>query len=188
MSSFSKPETLSTDRQGHLCVPVAPSDLLVRFSALLPRYGLALDVACGGGRNTLFLARHGLIAAGIDRSRESLAEGRAAAAGLNLKAAFVQADLTRFTLPVEAFSVIICFKYRDPALYPSMRSALRAGGLVIYETYTAEHRAFGLKPQNPAHLLERNELRQAFGNWEIIFYRERWLDCGIASLVARKPL
>ncbi len=169
-------------------MPAAPSDLLVRFSALLPRNGPALDLGCGGGRNTLFLARHGLAAAGIDRSRESLAEGRAAATQLNLRALFVQADLTRFTLPVETFSVIICFKYCDPALYPSIRSALQAGGLVIYETYTVEHRAFGLKPQSPAHLLERNELRKAFGDWEIIFYREQWLDCGIASLVARKPL
>ena len=105
-----------------------------------------------------------------------------------LKASFVRGDLARFTLPANAFSVVICFKYRNHEFYPSIRAALRPGGLLIYETYTCEHASYGLKPRNPEHLLERNELLRAFGDWEIIFYREVWIGRGTASLVARKPL
>lgn len=148
---------------------------------------MALDIACGNGQNTIFLARQGLIAVGIDRSRQSLAEGREAALQLNLKASFVRADLTRFRFPDNVFSTIICFRYRDPDLYPSIRSAIKPGGLLIYETYTLEHLNFGLKPQNPAHLLEKDELLRAFGDWEIIYYRATWMKHGMASLVARKP-
>jgi tellurite methyltransferase len=160
----------------------------VRFSDFLPREGLALDLACGYGRNTLYLARQGLAATGIDRSREALESGRKAAARSKLKASFVQADLTQFALPANAFSVLICFKYRNREFYPSLRAALRPGGLLIYETYTHEHASYGLKPLNPEHLLERNELFRAFSDWEIIFYREVWMGRGTASLVARKPL
>jgi len=160
----------------------------VRFSGILPRSGLALDLACGNCQDTIFLARRGLTAIGIDRSGQALTEGTHIARTSNLKASFVQADLTGFHIPSGKFVVIICFRYRDPNLYPSIRTALKPGGLLIYETYTLEHLRFGRKPQNPAHLLERNELLRAFGDWEIVFYRETWTSRGMASIVARKPL
>jgi len=187
MSSISNPGSIFQEGQGGKCARAEPSALLVRFSAYLPPAGLALDLACGYGRNTLYLARQGLIATGIDRSRESLEAGREAAVRANLGASFVQADLTRFALPANAFSVVICFRYRDGCWYPSIRAALRPGGLLVFETYTLEHRKYGHKPLDPAHLLRRHELLQAFGDWEIIFYREVWMRRGTASLVARKP-
>ena len=164
-----------------------PSPLLVRSSGLLPSGGLAMDLACGSARNTLYLARRGLAAIGVDRSMEALRSGREAANRSHLNISLVQADLTRFALRVNALSVVICFNYRDPALYPSIRASLRPRGLLIYETYTHEHRQFGRKPLDPAHLLERNELLEVFGDWEIIYYQEVWAGRGAASLVARKP-
>lgn len=162
--------------QGGKWAPTVPGALLVRFSDFLPHSGLALDIACGNARNNLSLAREGLAA------------GREAAVRANLKASFVRADLTRFTLPVDVFSVVTCFKYRNPELYPFIRAALRPGGVLIYETYTWEQALSGLKPRNPEHLLERSELYHAFCDWEIIFYREVWMGRADASLVARKPL
>jgi tellurite methyltransferase len=188
MSSFPNAGTASLKGESGRRAPTEPSALLVRFSGFLPHGGLALDLACGYGRNTLYLARQGLAAIGVDRSMEALKAGRKAAARSNLKASFVQADLTRFVLPINAFSVMICFKYRNRNLYPSIRAALRPGGLLVYETYTSLHQNYGHKPLNPAHLLEANELLQAFGDWEIIFYREVWIGRGVASLVARKPI
>lgn len=178
---------MSPDGQAGRCVPKEPSALLVKFCGLLPRGGLALDVACGYGQNTLFLASQGLTAIGVDRSWKALAAGREAAAHSNLNASYVQADLTSFAIPKNTFSVVICFKYCDQNLYPSLRAALVPGGLLICETYTDEHAMFSFRPRNPAHLLQRNELLQAFGDWEIFFYREVWTGRGVASLVARKP-
>jgi tellurite methyltransferase len=187
MSPFPKTGTASPEGKGENYVPTKPSALLVRFSRFIPQSGLAVDVACGNGRNTLFLARRGLTAIGIDRSWKALAQAREAAAHSNLKVALVQADLTRFALPRNSFYVVICFKYRDRNMYPSIRAALRPGGLFIAESYTREHLHYGQKPRDPAHLLERNELLQAFDDWEIIYYHEVWMGRGTASLVARKP-
>jgi len=144
-------------------------------------------VACGYGQNTRFLARQGLSAVGIDRSWKALAAGSEVVTRSNLNVTYVQADLTLFSLPPSAFSAIICFKYRDPDWYPSLRAALLPGGILIYQTYTLEHLQYGLRPRDPAHLLERDELLRPFGDWEVIFYREVWVGCGMASLVARKP-
>ena len=168
--------------------PQEPNNLLATFSYLLPQQGHSLDIACGNGQDSLFLARRGLKVMAVDRSHEALMRGRNYSTHSNLRVAFVQSDLAFFSVPPEAFCVIICFKYRDPALYAVLRAALQPGGLLFYETYTYEHRRFGTRPQNPDHLLQSRELLRAFGDWRVIFYREEWLSKGMASLVARKPL
>jgi tellurite methyltransferase len=179
---------VSPQGQQTICTPTEPSNLLVRFSDLLPRQGLALDVACGWGRNSLFLARRGLRVLAVDRSREALAQGRELATQADLAVDFVQADLTVFKLPVNSVCLIVCFNYRDPALYLALRSSLRPGGLLIYETYTDEHRHYDARPRNPDHVLAKSELLREFRDWQLIFYREVWINRGVASLVAQKPL
>lgn len=176
------------DRYRRFPLPTEPSAVLVTFSACLPTKGLALDLACGGGRNSIFLAEQGLRVVGIDRSWEALQQGRELARRHPCSVSWVQADLETFPLPGNEFDVVTCFYYRDPRLYPPVGRALRPGGLLFYETFTAEQLRFNAGPRNPAHLLEPGELLTAFGDWEVIFYHERWLERGIAALVARKPL
>jgi len=188
MFPTSKTSVVPSKKRGGPCNSTHPNMLLMRFSGMLPRAGMALDLACGNGQDTVFLSSRGLTAIGIDRSGQALAAARRVALTSDLKACFVQADLASFHIPNGKFVVVVCFRYRDPNLYPSIRSALKPGGLLIYETYTREHLHFGFKPQNPDHLLERNELLRAFGDWEIVFYQETWTGRGMASLVARKPL
>ncbi len=168
-------------------VPTEPSELLVRFSALLPPGGLALDLACGAGRNSLFLAERGLRVVGVDSSERALEQGRGLARRRGLRIAWVRADLERFSLPPASLDLIVCFYYRDPALFLPMREWLRAGGLVFYETFTREQLRFDHGPRNPAHLLEPGELLSAFEDWDLIFYRETCTESGVATLVARKP-
>lgn len=168
--------------------PTEPSELLNEFSAFLPWGGYALDLACGGGRNSVFLAQRGLRVVGVDRSEEALRQARKLAAGAGVSVDWVLADLPKFPLPRAYFAVIACFYYRDPALYAPLRESLRPGGLVFYETFTHEQLRFGGGPRNPAHLLAPGELLDAFGDWELLFYRETWIERGAAALVARKPV
>ncbi len=164
-----------------------PSELLTAFSSLLPERGRALDLACGGGRHSVFLAQHGLSVTGVDASDEALRQARELARQKNVRVDFVQADLERFALPRATFDVVACFYYRDPNLYAPLGEALVPGGLLFYETYTLEQLRFDSGPRNPAHLLEPGELRAAFRRWQVIFYREQWRQKGLASLIARKP-
>jgi SAM-dependent methyltransferase len=55
----------------------------------------ALDLGCGGGRNTLYLARHGWDAIGIDMLTAAVDKARSAAVGPAASARFVQGDVTR---------------------------------------------------------------------------------------------
>ena len=53
-----------------------PSAFLEQMSHLLPTTGRALDLACGAGRNALFLARRGMAVDAVDISRVALALGQ----------------------------------------------------------------------------------------------------------------
>jgi hypothetical protein len=59
--------------------------------------------------------------------------------------------------------------------------------MLLFETYTKAQLDFSGGPRNPAHLLDKGELRRAFPELQTVFYRELRAEQGIASLAARKP-
>jgi SAM-dependent methyltransferase len=99
----------------------------------------------------------------------------------------VQADLESGTLPLQAFDLILCIQYLQRSLFPQMTHALRAGGVLLFETFTRAQLEFNDGPRNPTYLLESGELREAFPELRVLFYRELRAGQGIASLLAQKP-
>ena len=104
----------------------------------------------------------------------------------------VVADLTRFHLPAEHFDVILNFYYLQRDLWAKYRRFLRPGGILVIETLTQE--MHGLRPDiDPLYLLRPGELQAAFRDWQILIYRESWVETetrhpkAVASLIARRP-
>src|SRR5215510_4203486 len=54
-----------------------------------------LDIACGGGRHSLAMARRGALVTGIDRGPAAIAAARRRAHKVGLRAEFVQGDARR---------------------------------------------------------------------------------------------
>jgi len=75
---------------------VPPTDLvgLVEGAAAL-RPGHVLDLGCGSGTDTIYLARHGWDVTGVDMVPEALTLARTRAAAAGLTPRFVQGDVTR---------------------------------------------------------------------------------------------
>lgn len=166
--------------------PKEPADLLTSFEPLLPKRGRALDMACGAGRNSVWLAERGLEVVGIDLSGEALRQARELASQHGCQVTWLREDAESYPLGANEYDVIACFYFRSPALYDKIRSALRPGGWVIYETYTLEQLQHVSGPRNPDHLLRPGELLDAFRRLHIVFYRETMEGRAVASLVARK--
>jgi SAM-dependent methyltransferase len=59
------------------------------------RPGRALDLGCGTGRNTVYLARHGWCAVGIDMLGRAIDKAGSRAVGAAASARFIQGDVTR---------------------------------------------------------------------------------------------
>lgn len=167
-----------------------PSALLARHLPTLPR-GRALDVACGGGRHALPLARNGFAVDAIDVAFAALARLRDAARADHLAISPLQADLEHYRLPTARYAVIVNVRYLQRTLYAPIRRALVPGGVVVFETFLREQAQLG-HPKNRAFLLEPGELRANFTDFEVIEDTEGLVETEsghayLARLVARRP-
>ncbi len=168
-----------------------PATFLVEHAGLLPGSGAALDVAMGTGRNALYLTSLRYQVTGIDISPVAVARCRAEAQRRGLRVEAVCADLTSYPLGRQAYDVVLNFYYLDREMCPRLVEALRPGGVLVLETFTAEQRRFGWGPTRDEHLLKPGELRGLFPQLETLVYREGTVDSergpkAVAGLVARK--
>ena len=185
-------ERLFPFQTGHS--PFRPAQLLRTYCQLLRNKGLPgpiLDLASGDCHNAIFLARLGLQLIACDRSEHALAKGRRLAAEAGVTIETWQVDLEQREvkpLPEDAYGAIMVFYYLHRPLIPSIRSALRQGGILIYETYTVDQPRFG-RPHNPDYLLKPGELRQCFEDWEVLYAFEGIKhdpERAVAQIVCRK--
>jgi SAM-dependent methyltransferase len=167
-----------------------PTRWLIDHAHMLPMSGSALDVASGGGRNALWLAARGLDTLALDRNGVAVEGIRVAAArrALPLRAETMDLEAQQATLPAAAFDVVVVVHYLHRPLFPLLKTALRPGGLLVYETFTRAQAARG-KPTNPAFLLEPGELRTLVAPFQILAEREGDFEGKmLASVIAVRPL
>jgi tellurite methyltransferase len=146
----------------------------------------ALDVAMGRGRHTLRLARAGFRTFGVDIRYDAVHDAAIAAASGGHVLRVWCADLTQHPLPRSRFDLVVVTRYLQRDLFGALRAALRPGGTLLYETFTAAQRAHGRGPTSPDHLLEPGELARAFPDLETLYYEEVSQPDAVARLAARR--
>lgn len=162
---------------------------LIAHEDLVPQQGDALDVACGRGRNALWLAERGLKTLAVDRDADLVREVNEEAARrvLPLRAEVVDLENGRVPFERSAHDVIVVVHYLHRPLFPPLIEALRPGGLLVYETFTRAQAARG-KPTNLAFLLEPGELIELVRPLEVLASREGDYEGRmVASVIARRP-
>ncbi len=163
-----------------------PRPWLSRHRSLLTG-GRALDLACGLGRSAVFAARCGYVVDAVDISIEALARLKLEVEESGLPVNPIQADLDYFPLPKRTYDLVMVFYFLDRRLFGPIGEALVPGGLLIYETFNV-HFLQIMPDVAPERLLRPAELCRAFGDWEILDYREKTEgDRPTSAIVARKP-
>jgi tellurite methyltransferase len=165
-----------------------PAQFLVEHIALLP-VGEALDIAMGEGANSVYLAKKGFHVLGVDKSPQAVqaALNLAQQQGVDIKA--VVNDLEDgYEIGQGIYDVIICFNYLQRSLIPAIKQGLKAGGMVVYETYITDQAQLFGKPSNPDYLLQHNELLEMFSDFRVLRYSEGVIEDrkAVAGLVAQK--
>lgn len=159
---------------------------------LLPATGLALDVACGDGRNAVWMARRGLAVDAIDIAHGALQRLVTVARRERLAVHAIQADLERFPLPVDRYTLVVNVRYLQRSLLPALRRAVRPGGLIAFETFLRDQARIG-HVRNASFLLDPGELRAGFAGFEALVDDEGLHETPegpayLARLLARRPL
>jgi tellurite methyltransferase len=160
--------------------------LLESVGGLTP--GNAIDLACGTGRNALFLAELGWTITAVDGSKTAIEKlkQRAAERGLKVKAEVCDLTSPGFTLPDQTFDLVVIAYYLQRDLFAKVRPALHSGGIVLAIVHTPEP---GEKPSYKR--AAPGELQEFFADWDVLYYyegasRDPAHHRPVAEIVARK--
>lgn len=137
----------------------SPSEWVKRWAGFIPGGGEVLDLACGSGRHSRYLACAGYRVCAVDRDAQSVA-ALTGVAGVSVKVA----DLEGAPWPFETrrFAGIVVTNYLYRPLFSHLLDALSEDGTLIYETFALGNERFG-KPSNPDFLLRPGELIDLVG-------------------------
>lgn len=129
----------------------------------------ALEVACGSGRNSIFLAKNGFNIDAYDISKIALKALKEKGYNtINTKLI----DLDQFTPKANQYDLIIQTNFLDRDLIPKLLNSLKKNGLLFIETYMA-HPSNNKPNSNPLFLLQKGELKSfVYEGFELIDYDE----------------
>lgn len=171
----------------------APAAVLRDNVHLLPRQGVALDLACGLGGNAILLAAGGLETFAWDRSPTAIDKLAAWALAHRSPIHAEVRDVVESPPEPERFDVIVVSRFLERALAPALMAALRPGGLLFYQTFTRS-RVGDHGPRSEHYRLADNELLALFAPLRVLVYREEGRAGDItrgfrdeAQLVACRP-
>ena len=126
---------------------------LIEIEKIAP--GRALDLGCGTGTNTIYLAQYGFTVVGIDFSPKAIATARDKARRANVNVEFHVADVTRLDFLHEPFDFVLdlgCFHTVDAegrARYAANLARLtRAGSLFMLYAFSPR------SADDPGHLIQ----------------------------------
>lgn len=146
-----------------------PSPLVARFASGLAA-GDALDLACGPGRNALYLAERGWRVTAVDGSPVAIEilRARAREKGLDIDTRVADLERSGFRIPPAAYDLICDCYYLQRGLFPSLQPGLRPGGMAI----AIVHLAGPDQPDGTPTRARPGELRANFAGWNILHYYE----------------
>ena len=142
-----------------------PVPLVVSIAQAL-KPGTALDLACGAGRNAIYLAEHGWQVTAVDGAPSAIQilQYRVGARSVSVDARVADLQRGKFVIEPEAYDLICDCYYLQRSLFAAMKAGVRPGGTVIAIVHLAD-------PEQPRGTPKRaypGELRTFFEGWRIL--------------------
>jgi tellurite methyltransferase len=167
----------------------APTPLLVETARNLPP-GKALDLACGAGRNALWLAEHGWRVTAVDGASAAIEilRSRAYERGVTVDARVADLEKGECRIERSAWDLITICYYLQRDLFQPAKEGLVPGGVFLTIVHITEP---GEQPTD--HRLKPGELARYFEGWKILHRHEgKPRDAAhrrlVAEIVAQRPI
>jgi SAM-dependent methyltransferase len=153
-------------------------------------------VACGTGRNAIYLAQRGWQVDAVDVSEVALDYLTETATAENLPITCIQTDLedaagrSADLFASNRYDLAVMVRYTNLPLIDALKGVLKAGGYLIVEEHLITE-ADVVGPRNPQFCVAPDALRDAVAGMEIVAYREGIVNdpdgrsAALAQLVAR---
>ena len=179
-------------REGAYAERTHPSDYL---RANLARFapGAAADVACGLGRNAIYLAQHGFRVTGYDVSDVALNRAAVRSRALALQVEWRQRDLIAQGLPADArYDLIVMVRFVAPKLVAQLHAHLNPGGSALLEQHLLHAAPDLAGPSSPRFRVAPGELVSQCASLQIVEQFEGIVEdpdgrrAAVARVIARR--
>jgi SAM-dependent methyltransferase len=165
-----------------------PTPLVMEVTRSL-KPGKTLDLACGTGRNALWLAEQGWALTAVDGAGTAIdvLKSRALERGLTIEAVVADLEKGEFQIEPARWDLILkCYYLQKNLFEPAKRGVVPGGILIAIVHINAQGEEDG------PYRLRPGELQQYFTDWEVLHLREgKACDLfhrrPVAEIVARKP-
>ena len=148
-----------------------------------------VDLACGAGRDSVYLATRGWQVTSIDNKSNALERCEQLANSMDVSLTTLLKDLENQTHPLEELSadLVLVMRYLHRPLFPEIDQLINPEGILVYSTFMIGSEKFG-SPRNPNYLLTPGELAEVFSSYQILKDEQRELPDGrpVALFVAKK--
>lgn len=144
--------------------------------------GRALDVACGEGRNAVWLAERGWQVTGVDFSEVGLEKARNLAASRGVQAEWVAADLREYTPEPRAFDLVAVFYLQVPpdqrrAIMRRLAEAVAQDGILLVVAHDSSNLDHGYGgPQHAAVLYTAADVAGDLDGTELAIERSETVE------------
>lgn len=136
-----------------------PNEFLVSETGEL-RPGRVLDLACGQGRNAVWLAEHDWQVTGVDFSPVGLEKGRRLAESRDVEIEWIESDVAAWKPPPEGFDLVVVLYLQLPqpqrsAALGLAASAVAVGGTLLVVAHDLDNLTRGFGGARRAEVLYR---------------------------------
>ncbi|EQC49641.1 bifunctional 2-polyprenyl-6-hydroxyphenol methylase/3-demethylubiquinol 3-O-methyltransferase UbiG [Bacteriovorax sp. DB6_IX] len=166
----------------------APAKFLSRNFEYIPQGAKVLDIGMGEGRNAVFLASKGYKVTGIDISSVALKKARMLAREFGVRIETVHKSVADYKVPKNSLDAIICFYYVDREVVKKLKSWLKPGGVLIFESFNIKQKVVNGLKEDDIYLLREAELLSLFSDFRVLKYEEaQHRRDFISSIIVQKP-
>ena len=181
LSSKNTPYVVQGAASKRLWKPAKVVELFVDQYAGLCVNKKGLDLACGSGRDSVYMAANGWSMTSVDYSESALERLQALAETnrqrVNVKKIDLQRDPLKLDRLREQYSAVVVIRYLHRELFEQLRSLIAPKGFIIYQTFLTGCEQFG-SPKNPRFLLKSGELAELFSDFKIYKDQIEYLSDG----------
>ncbi|WP_078427898.1 methyltransferase domain-containing protein [Alkalihalobacterium alkalinitrilicum] len=162
-----------------------------RLQKLIPYLngGTALDLACGLGANSIFLAKQKYKVESFDISEIAIQHLKEQVEKNKLTINPTSCDLTNMSFlngKTNLFDLVVITYYLDRSLFPLIPSLIKDDGYFFMETFyltaNSQHKV------SNQYKLQSGELLSIFSDWHVLFYEENEYEGRQTIFVRKKSL
>ncbi|HPG29516.1 MAG TPA: class I SAM-dependent methyltransferase [bacterium] len=176
-----------SDKKKYVYEPIA----FIKNNCSILKKNRLLDIACGYGKNGVFLAENGFNVTGIDISDKALQVFRneISARNLNIKLAQLEARGFAETLKPEIFDSILISRFKpDNFLINKIYDALTVDGIFMLVSFNLKHNEVNPQPNPEKCFLKEKEFIDSHPGLQIQIYEEFQFSGGFYNGYAFKKI